>query len=82
VLLIQVVGLILVIALLTLPAAIAGHHMRTLAGMMVLGALLGMAFSTGGLLLAWQPDLPPGPVIILLAAASYIASLLFHRLRR
>ncbi len=81
VLLIQVVGLILVIALLTLPAAIAGHYMRTLAGMMVLGALLGMAFSTGGLLLAWEPDLPPGPVIILLAAASYIASLLLHRLR-
>ena len=82
VLLIQVVGLILVIALLTIPAAIAGHYMRTLAGMMVVGALLGMLFSSGGLLLAWQPDLPPGPVIILLAAVSYIVSLLAWRLRR
>ena len=82
VLLIQVVGLILVIALLTIPAAIAGHYMRTLAGMMVVGALLGMLFSSGGLLLAWRPDLPPGPVIILLAAISYIVSLLLRQLRR
>lgn len=81
VLLIQVVGLILVIALLTLPAAIAGHYMRTLVGMMVLGALLGMAFSTGGLLLAWGPDFPAGPVIILLAACIYLLSLLIYKLR-
>jgi zinc transport system permease protein len=81
VLLIQVVGLILVIALLTLPAAIAGHYMRTLAGMMGLGAILGMTFSSGGLLLAWQPDLPQGPIIILLATSSYLISLLIQRLR-
>lgn len=80
VLLIQVVGLILVIALLTIPAAIAGHFTRTLAGMMLIGTLLGILFSSGGLVLSWAPDLPPGPVIILLAAAMYIVSLLFTRL--
>ncbi|NCC27454.1 MAG: metal ABC transporter permease, partial [Gammaproteobacteria bacterium] len=40
VLLIQVVGLILVIALLTLPAAIAGHYVHSLGGMMLIATLL------------------------------------------
>jgi zinc transport system permease protein len=81
VLLIQGVGLILVIALLTLPAAIAGHYTRTLAGMMLLGALLGMGFTAGGLAIAYTPDLPPGAVIILLAGLFYILSLLLYKLR-
>ncbi len=80
VLLIQVVGLILVIALLTLPAAIAGQYMRTIGGMIVLASLLGMAFSALGLSLSYTPDLPPGAVIILVAAGSYLLSLLATRL--
>ena len=74
VLLIQVVGLILVIALLTLPAAIAGHYTRTLGSMMALATLLGLAFTTGGLAISYQPDLPAGACIILLAAATFIVS--------
>jgi zinc transport system permease protein len=72
--LIQVVGLILVIALLTLPAAIAEQYVRSLGAMMVLAALLSMLFTSGGLALSYQPDLPSGPTVILLAAASYLAS--------
>lgn len=82
VLLIQVVGLILVIALLTLPAAIAGHYMKTLAGMIAIAVLLGMSFTSLGLALSYSPDLPPGPVTIIVAAAVYIVSLLFSRLLR
>lgn len=74
VLLIQVVGLILVIALLTLPAAIAGHYLHSLGGMMLLATLLGSAFTTGGLALAFTPDLPAGPTMILLAGACYVVS--------
>jgi len=77
VLLIQVVGLILVIALLTLPAAIAGHHLHSLAGMMLGATLLGALFTSSGLALAYAPDLPPGPVMILLAGAVYVLSALF-----
>lgn len=79
VLLIQVVGLILVIALLTLPAAIAGHYMKTLAGMIVVALLLGVSFTTLGLALSYPPDLPPGPVTIIIAAAIYLISLLLSR---
>jgi len=74
VLMIQVVGLILVIALLTLPAAAAGQWMRSLAGMMLAGTLLGAALTSGGLALSYAPDLPAGPTIVLLAGAVYLLS--------
>lgn len=77
VLLIQVVGLILVIALLTLPAAIAAQYVHTLGRMMLLAILLGMIFTVAGLAVSYAPDLPSGATIILLAGGSYIVSLLF-----
>ncbi|NKN34526.1 metal ABC transporter permease [Marichromatium bheemlicum] len=80
VLLIQVVGLILVIALLTLPAAIAGHYLHSLGAMMVAATLLGMVFTSGGLALSYGPDLPAGPTMILLAGAAYVLSALVARL--
>ena len=79
VMLIQVVGLILVIALMTLPAAIAGRFLNSVAGMMGLSVLLGMAFTAGGLALSYAPDLPSGPVIILLAGLSYLAAAFLKR---
>lgn len=79
VMLIQVVGLILVIALMTLPAAIAGRFTHSLAGMMSLAVLLGMAFTAGGLALSYAPDLPSGPVIIVLAGLGYMLTALFRR---
>ena len=80
VLLIQVVGLILVLALLTLPAAIAGHYVNSLGKMMVIATAVGAMVSSGGLALAYQPDLPPGPTIILLAGSSYLLSAFFSRI--
>jgi zinc transport system permease protein len=76
VLLIQVVGLILVIALLTLPAAIAGHYVHSLGGMMVIATLLGGIFTACGLALSYGPDLPAGPTMILLAGGVYVLSAL------
>jgi zinc transport system permease protein len=75
VLLIQVVGLILVIALLTLPAAIAMLFTHTLGRIMVMATLLGSVFTTGGLALSYAPDLPSGATIILLAGCAYILAL-------
>lgn len=79
VLLLQVVGLILVIALLTLPSAIAGHYAISIGRMMLIATLLGMLFTSSGLWIAYAPDLPVGPVIILLAGSGYIISLGFSR---
>ena len=81
VLLIQVVGLILVIALLTLPAAIAAQYTRTLGRMMLLATLLGMLFTMSGLALSYQPDLPAGATIILVAGLCYLLSTLYSNLQ-
>jgi zinc transport system permease protein len=72
VLLVSVVGIVLVIALLTLPAAIAGHFCRTLWQMMLSATLLSMFFTSSGLALCYGPDLPPGVTTVLLAAAAYV----------
>lgn len=82
VVLIQMVGLILVIALLTLPAAISGHYVRTLGWMMVGATLLGMLFTFAGLALSYGPDLPAGATIILLASATYLISVVALAWRR
>jgi zinc transport system permease protein len=79
VLLIQVVGLILVLALLTLPAAIAGHYVHSLGKMMLLATILGSLISVTGLMLSYTPDLPPGPSIVLLAAVLYVGSVIFSQ---
>jgi zinc transport system permease protein len=75
VILIQVVGLVLVIALLTLPAAIAGHFSQTLGRMMILAVLFGSLFTTGGLAVSYQPDLPAGATIILIAGLGYLVAI-------
>jgi zinc transport system permease protein len=77
----QVVGLILVIALLTLPAAIAGQFTRRLHLIMFSSIGLGMLLTSGGLALSFGPDLPTGATIILLAGAGYLGALLLKRLR-
>jgi zinc transport system permease protein len=82
VLLIQIVGLILVLALLTLPAAIAGHYTRTLRAMMVGAVILAMLFTTGGLALSYGPDLPVGATIILLAGGAYLLSTILAAVQR
>ncbi|MCB2225519.1 MAG: metal ABC transporter permease [Desulfarculaceae bacterium] len=72
VLLSTVVGIILVIALLTLPAATASTFARRLGPIMVLAGLLSLGFTWGGLALSYAPDLPAGAVIILLSGAVYL----------
>ncbi len=69
--LMKVTGLIMVIAMLTLPATIAGYFSRSLFRMMVLSTVLSLFFSVSGLVLSWWLDLPPGPVIILIASLAY-----------
>jgi len=82
VLLIPVVGIVLVIALVTLPAAIAGHCTRRLWQMMIAAVLLAMLFTASGLALSYPADLPSGPVIVLIAGAAYLAVALVARLRK
>ncbi|OQB37442.1 MAG: High-affinity zinc uptake system membrane protein ZnuB [Candidatus Hydrogenedentes bacterium ADurb.Bin179] len=68
----MIVGIVLVIALLTLPAAIAARVAGSIAQMMLLATFLCAACCLAGLTLSFAPDLPAGPVIIILAGALYV----------
>lgn len=82
VIMVEVVGIVMVIALLTLPAAVAGHFTRTIAQTMVLSSLLCVVFTTVGLALSFSPDLPAGATIILVSGAAYVLVTGAARLRR
>lgn len=79
VVLVKVVGIILVIALLTLPAATAGQFARTLTRMMIGATLICMATTIGGLALSYGPELPAGATMIVLSAAVYVLAILASR---
>ncbi len=80
VVLVTVVGLIMVIALLTLPVAVAGHFVGRLWHVMVLSTILSALLTTAGLALSYGPDLPPGATTIALAGGLYLITLLGFRL--
>ncbi len=71
----RVVGLILVIALLTMPAAISARFVRGMRKMMVLSSALGAAFMITGLWLSYFLDLTSGATIILVSGAAYLLSI-------
>jgi zinc transport system permease protein len=76
VLLIQVVGIILVMTMLTIPAAIANVFTSRLSGMMVIAILLSCGFCFFGTATAFHLDWPAGATIALLAGLGYVFSLL------
>jgi zinc transport system permease protein len=81
VLVIQVVGLILVIALLTIPPFIVEKYAKSLFQMMVGSSALGAVFSVFGLWLSYAFDLTSGASIILVAGLAFFVSLGVDRVR-
>jgi zinc transport system permease protein len=82
VMLIKVVGIILVIALLTLPAAISRHYTSRLWSMMIGAVLLGSAFTLAGIWLSYLLNVPSGATIILISALAYAGVLGVEQVRR
>jgi len=79
VVLIRVVGVILVIALLSLPATISNLWTKNLKSIMILSVLLGTGFTITGLWISYQWDIPSGPAIVLFSGAVFFLSLLMHK---
>jgi zinc transport system permease protein len=78
---IKVVGLILVIALLTIPIYIAEKLSRSLAGMMLYSGILSTIFTMIGLYLSYQFDLTSGATIIMVSAVSLIVFLAVRKFK-
>jgi zinc transport system permease protein len=80
VVMIKVVGIILVIALLTIPAAIAKQYTYHMGRMMVLAVILGMILTTGGLYLSYLFNLASGATIVLVLGLGFLISVIIQRL--
>ncbi len=68
-----VVGIVMVIALLTLPIGIAALFSTTMWRMMIISAILCAIFTTSGLVVSYAPDYPAGASTIIIAGAAYLA---------
>jgi zinc transport system permease protein len=79
VLLIQVVGAILVITMLAIPAAISSSLGTTLFRMMLIATLLGILFTFLGTYFSYALNWPPGATISLVAALFYCLHLIRKR---
>ena len=75
VLLIQIVGIILVMTMMAIPAAIANLFTQRLSTMMLLAILFNISFCFFGTYLSYSADWPAGATIALTAGAAYLASL-------
>jgi zinc transport system permease protein len=75
VMIIKIVGLILVIALISIPPYIAEKYTTSLGKMMILSSLLGVFFTVTGLWLSYRYNLTSGATIILVAGLGFFISL-------
>lgn len=76
VLLIQVVGIVLVMTMMTIPAAIANLITTRLSHMMMFAIAISALFCIGGNAAAYTLDLPTGATIALIAGVAYLFALL------
>ncbi len=72
VLLVQAVGIILVVALLSLPAATAARFSFSLRQMMAIASFVAAISVAAGFMISFQLDFPTGPIVVLIAALAYL----------
>lgn len=77
VLLIQVVGIILVMTMLTIPAAIANLLTTRLSLIMFLAVIISCLFCISGMGIAYEMDWPAGATIALIAGIAYVLGSIF-----
>jgi len=66
------VGIVMVIAMLTLPSGCSGVFSRSLGGMMLLSCIFSVAFSVCGIAAGWIFDLPVGAMTVIIAGAVFL----------
>lgn len=76
------VGIVMMIAMLTLPAGMAAYNARSLSGMMIGAGLWSVLFSAGGLAAGWTLDAPVGAMTVVLAGAAFLLTAAVRLWRR
>jgi len=76
------VGIVMVIAMLTLPSGCAGVFSRSLGGMMISSCLFSALFSVSGLVSGWFFDLPVGAMTVIIAGVVFLGFSAVRAVRR
>jgi len=79
VLAVRVAGVVLATAVLVLPGAAALRLSAQLGNVLACSVVLSLAAVLGGMVLAFELDLQPGPAFVLVGAALWAGSLMFRR---
>lgn len=75
----QLVGVLLITALLIIPAATARQWAQTPLQMALIASAIGVTAVTGGLFISYYIDVSAGPAVVVLAFALFLLSLPFKR---
>jgi zinc transport system permease protein len=78
----QVVGILLIAALMVLPVIASGRVAWSMRSSILLAMAIGLASVFAGLTIAYYGDLPPGGAIVLVAAGAFVVAALVDAVRR
>jgi zinc transport system permease protein len=78
----QIVGILLIAALMVLPVIAAGRVAWSMRSTILLAMGIGLASVFAGLTIAYYADLPPGGAIVLVAAGAFVLTTLVDAARR
>ena len=70
----RVVGILLIASLMVLPVIAATRVAWSMRSTLLLGMAIGLASALGGLTVAYYADMPPGGVVVLIAAGFFLAA--------
>jgi zinc transport system permease protein len=78
----QIVGILLIAALMVLPVIASGRIAWSMRSSIVVAMAIGLASVFAGLTIAYYGDLPPGGAIVLVAAGAFVAASIVDAVRR
>lgn len=79
---VRLVGILLVTPLLVIPSAAARNLANTLRKQVIISTAIGALCGIGGIVLAYQLNVPTGPTIVLSCASCFVLSLFAKMLRK
>ena len=78
----QIVGILLIAALMVLPVIASGRVAWSMRSSILLAMAIGLASVFAGLTIAYYGDLPPGGAIVLVAAGAFVVAAVVDAFRR
>ncbi len=75
----NVVGIVMIMALMTIPAALGNLFSHGMKGTMVIGTIYAVVLSVLGLMLSLHMDTPPGATVVLVIGAAFLVIVLFRK---